>query len=151
MDWSSPGSSAFPRQEYWNGLPYASPRDLPNLGIELSFPALAGGFFIIETPGNHCNLPNLITGLWGLIKKQRGRTLPLVKKKKKKKKPLLHLGFVHSLTNSLIHSLIHSFTHSFISHSLSSSGCQALCLWGSMINKTIFPSFSSSPPLKRKF
>ena len=36
------------RQEYWSGLPHASPGDLPNLGIEpMSFmsPALAGGFF----------------------------------------------------------------------------------------------------------
>ena len=24
----------FPKQEYWGGLPFASPRDLPDLGIE---------------------------------------------------------------------------------------------------------------------
>jgi len=38
----------FPRQEYWNGLPYPPPGDLPNPGIKLvsfMFPALAGGFF----------------------------------------------------------------------------------------------------------
>ena len=35
-------------QEYWNGLPFPSPGDLSNTGIELQFPAspeLAGGFF----------------------------------------------------------------------------------------------------------
>ena len=31
----------FPRQEYWNGLPFPSPGDLPNPGIKPTFPALA--------------------------------------------------------------------------------------------------------------
>ena len=30
----------FPRQEYWSGLPFPSPGDLPNPGIELGSPAL---------------------------------------------------------------------------------------------------------------
>ena len=30
----------FPKQEYWSGLPFSSPGDLPNPGIELSSPAL---------------------------------------------------------------------------------------------------------------
>jgi len=36
------------RQEYWRGLPFSTPRDLPNPGIKLAslvFPA--GGFFRI--------------------------------------------------------------------------------------------------------
>ena len=41
----------FPRQEYWSGLPFPSPGDLPNPGIEPESPALAGGFFPIEPPG----------------------------------------------------------------------------------------------------
>ena len=43
----------FPRQEYWSGLPFASPGDLPDPGIELvSFvsPALAGRLFTAEPP-----------------------------------------------------------------------------------------------------
>ena len=38
----------FSRQEYWSGLPFPSPGDFPNPGIEpssLTSPALAGGFF----------------------------------------------------------------------------------------------------------
>jgi len=38
----------FPRQEYWNGLPFLTPGDLPNPGIHpmpFASPALAGGFF----------------------------------------------------------------------------------------------------------
>ena len=33
-------SMGFPRQEYWSGLPFPSPGDLPNPGIELSSPVL---------------------------------------------------------------------------------------------------------------
>ena len=35
----------FSRQEYWSGLPFPSPGDLPNSGIEPGSPALVGGFF----------------------------------------------------------------------------------------------------------
>ena len=38
----------FARQEYCSGLPYPSPGDLPDPGIES---ALAGGFFTTEPPG----------------------------------------------------------------------------------------------------
>ena len=44
-------SMGFPRQEYRNGLPFPSPGDLPDPGIEPVSPALAGGFFIAEIPG----------------------------------------------------------------------------------------------------
>ena len=36
-----------PRQEFWSGLPFPTPGDLPNPGIKptsLKSPALAGGF-----------------------------------------------------------------------------------------------------------
>ena len=44
-------SIAFSRQEYWSGLPFPSPRDLPNPGIEPASPASASKFFITEPPG----------------------------------------------------------------------------------------------------
>ena len=47
----------FPRQEYWSGLPFLSPGDLPNPGIKPMSPALAGGFFTTEAPGK----PSLLT------------------------------------------------------------------------------------------
>ena len=40
----------FPRQEYWSGLWFPSPGDLPDLGIEppsLASPAFAGRFFTV--------------------------------------------------------------------------------------------------------
>ena len=41
----------FPRQEYWNGLPFPSPGDLPDQGLNPGFPALAGRFFTTEPRG----------------------------------------------------------------------------------------------------
>jgi len=41
----------FPRQEYWSGLPFPPPGDLPDPGIELMNLALAGRFFTTEPPG----------------------------------------------------------------------------------------------------
>ena len=35
----------FPKQEYWSGLPFPSPRDLPDPGIKPASPPLAGRFF----------------------------------------------------------------------------------------------------------
>ena len=54
VDRQAPLSMGFPRLEYWNGLPFPSPGDLPNQGIEPTSPvspALAGGFFATETHG----------------------------------------------------------------------------------------------------
>ena len=48
-----PLSMEFSRQEYWSGLPFPSPGDLPDPEIEpvyLGSPALAGRFFTIELP-----------------------------------------------------------------------------------------------------
>jgi len=41
----------FPRWKYWSGLPFPSPGDLPDPGIELMSPALASGFFTTQPPG----------------------------------------------------------------------------------------------------
>ena len=45
-----PLSMGFSRQEYWSGLPFPSPEDLPDPGIELMSPALAGGFLTTKPP-----------------------------------------------------------------------------------------------------
>ena len=46
-----PLSTELCRQDYWNGLPFSLPEDLPDPAIGLSSLALAGGFFIPETSG----------------------------------------------------------------------------------------------------
>ena len=50
---SSPSGSSsmeFSRQEYWSGLPFLSPGDLPNSGIRPGSPALQVGSFPSEPP-----------------------------------------------------------------------------------------------------
>ena len=57
----APLSMGFSRQEYWSRLPFTSPDDPPNPGIEpksLASPALAGGFFI--TVSIYCTLNLLL-------------------------------------------------------------------------------------------
>ena len=41
----------FPRQEYWDGLPFLPPRDLPDPEIEPMSPALRSGLFTNESLG----------------------------------------------------------------------------------------------------
>ena len=47
----APLSLEFSRQEYWSGLPFPSPEDLPDPGIKPTSPAQAGSFFTTEPPG----------------------------------------------------------------------------------------------------
>ena len=47
----APLSMGFPRQEYWNGLPFPSPDDLPNLGIEPGSPTWQADALSSEPPG----------------------------------------------------------------------------------------------------
>ena len=49
----------FPRQEYWNELPFPFPGYLPDPGIKLMSPALADGFFTVEPTGK----PKCVVGM----------------------------------------------------------------------------------------
>ena len=53
VDSSLPGSSVHGilQQEYWSGLPFPSPGDLPDPGIEPVSSTVAGIFFTTEPPG----------------------------------------------------------------------------------------------------
>ena len=53
VDCSLPGSSlhVILQQEYWSGLPFPSPGDLPNLGIKPQTPALQADTLTSEPPG----------------------------------------------------------------------------------------------------
>ena len=53
VDCQAPLSIEFSRQEHWSGLPFLPPGDLPDPGIEHTWPAspaLADGFFTTEPP-----------------------------------------------------------------------------------------------------
>ena len=58
----APLSMEFSRQEYWSGLSFPSPGDLPDPGIEpasLASPVLAGGFITTVPSGK----PNWLSAL----------------------------------------------------------------------------------------
>ena len=48
----TPPPMVFSRQEYWSGLPFPSPGDLPDPGIEPGSPALQADSLPSEPPGN---------------------------------------------------------------------------------------------------
>ena len=55
VTYQAPLSMGLSQEEYWNGLPFPLPGDLPNPGTEPTSPvslALAGGFFTTEPLGN---------------------------------------------------------------------------------------------------
>ena len=47
----APLSMGFSRQEYWTGLPFPPPGDLPSPGIKPGFPALLADFLPTELSG----------------------------------------------------------------------------------------------------
>ena len=49
--YQAPLSMRFSRQEYWSGLPFPSPGDLPDLGIKPGSPALEADALTSEPPG----------------------------------------------------------------------------------------------------
>ena len=53
MNYSLPVSTVHGifQQGYWNGLPFPSPGDLPDPGMEPTSPALEDRFFTTESPG----------------------------------------------------------------------------------------------------
>ena len=49
--YQAPPSMEFPRQEYWSGVPFRSPEDLPNPMNEPLSPALQADALPSEPPG----------------------------------------------------------------------------------------------------
>ena len=49
--YKAPQSMEFSRQEYWSGLPFPSPGDLPDSGIKARSPALQADALPSEPPG----------------------------------------------------------------------------------------------------
>ena len=76
-----PLSMEFARQDYWSGLPFPSPGDLPNPGSEpesLASPALAGIFFTTTPPGSPIHTTSWIPRglLWIPRGLQSGKSRP---------------------------------------------------------------------------
>ena len=67
--YQAPQSMEFSRQEYWSGLPFPSPGDLPNLGIEPGSPALQVEALLSEPPGK----PLLSTAFYNFILRKESK------------------------------------------------------------------------------
>ena len=52
-----PLSMRFSRQGYWSGLPFPSPGDLPNPGIEPGSPAMQANSLLTELQGKLYSIP----------------------------------------------------------------------------------------------
>ena len=91
----------FSRQEYWSGLPFPFPGNLPRSGIEPVSPALVGKFFTTEPPGKPQRLDKIT-----LLTRLSEMTQCLL--------PAL-ITFLYVQTCKLIYELID--VHSFPSHS----------------------------------
>ena len=59
--YQTPLSMGFSRQEYWNGLPFPSPGDLPSPGIKPGSPTLQVGSLLSEPPGMFHILEECVT------------------------------------------------------------------------------------------
>ena len=84
-DYSPPGYSVmrFSKQEYWSGLPFPPPGDLPNPGVKPESPAslaLACGFFTTVPPGKASKVIGKwfirVGCLWGLQVGRQGGAVP---------------------------------------------------------------------------
>ena len=56
VGFQAPLSMGFSRQEYWSGLPFSSPGDLPDPGIKLRSPASQADSLLTESPGKPQNI-----------------------------------------------------------------------------------------------
>ena len=56
--YQAPPSMGFSRQEYWSGLPFPSPGDLPDPGIESGSPAFQADALTSEPPGKLLYVPD---------------------------------------------------------------------------------------------
>ena len=56
--YEAPPSLEFFKQEYWSGLPFPSPGDLPNPAIEAESPTLQTDVLPSEPPGKPLLIPN---------------------------------------------------------------------------------------------
>ena len=63
--YQAPHFMGFSRQEYWNGLPFPSPGELPNPGIEPGSPALQADALTSEPPHRRMGLTSGGAGLLG--------------------------------------------------------------------------------------
>ena len=126
--YQAPLSLEFSRQEYWSGLPFLFPGDLPDLGIKSRSPTLQADYLPSEPPGKPTRFTMNVLSF--LLEKRRKTRANQVQTKKKK-----------------------SVSCSVVSDSLQSHGLQPTMLfylWNSPGKNTGVGSLPSKPLRRRR-
>ena len=76
--YQAPPSLGFSWQEYWSGLPFPSPGDIPNPGIEPESPALQADSLPTELPGTLNLLVMIILSFFNRMWKSQGKEIILI-------------------------------------------------------------------------
>ena len=111
----------FFRQKYWSGLPFPSPEDLPDPGIEPRSPALQADSLPTEPPGTQS------TGLWWLRRSVNASFLSLAPPLT----PNPSLSIASPLTHLEAEVMLESF-HNFLSHYACSPQRATSSLWSEL-------------------
>ena len=69
----APPSMGFSRQNYWSGLPFPSPGDIPNPGIKPGSPSLQTGALPSEPPGKPLLMEVLINYYYPHLKEKESQ------------------------------------------------------------------------------
>ena len=96
----------FYRQEYWSGLPFHFSGYLPDPGIELKFPSLAGGFFTTEPTGKSpVREYHLAKQIFGVIDIKEQYMFTWLEKNTLYWKTPRHFWLVHRFNNTMCNNL----------------------------------------------
>ena len=91
----APLPTGFSRKEYWSGLPFSSPGDLPDPGIEPRSPALQANSLLYEPPGKPSLHPKM-----GTMKERNSRDLVGAEEMKTKWKEYTEEQIYYPVINS---------------------------------------------------
>ena len=111
----APLSTGFSRQEYWCGLPFSPPGDLPNPGIEPGFPALQEDWAILNCKDQNYKIFRKKLGFW--LCNSYLDMIPMAQATKTKQ-------FLRVLKTTISYTSKHQFSCSVVSNSLWPQGLQ---------------------------
>ena len=103
----APLSMTFSRQEYWSGMPFLPPGDLPYPGIKPMSPFLAGGFFSSEYSSIGLMLKLKLQYFGHLMWRTDSleKTLMLRKTEGRRRRGRLRMRWLDDITNLMVMSL----------------------------------------------
>ena len=120
----APLSMRFSRQGYWTGLPFPSPGDFPNPGIELRSPALHADSLPTELQGKpHSNTMSVVKY------KTKGKAADLLRER-----TMMQIAFMNELRqeSSLNHSIHFAFAGDSVWLYIITEGYAGICIFNTL-------------------